>query len=493
MGIIQKKTTITVESKIYLKDKEKETTLIKYCELNSFLHRKLFNIIRYDETVDKNKLQREYAKNYNIPVRLFKSLIILCKAEVSAQKELQKLYIKETKDKIDELTKKLNKTKNQKSRHYLSQKINRKNQKLNNQKTIHNCLFGTKELYKKQWKTEDKNKWKKDWNRKRNYHLYFVGSKDESFGNSLCQLISNYKLRLTLPKNLELGKYLELDVQFGHKGKNYDLLKIARTNGQALTYNIFQRENGEWYVGVSFSITSELDINSYSGSIGIDLNYNLITTTTIKEDGNPLEFKDYELDSENWSSDRSSNELSLILDSILERAKKENKFIVIEDLDLEKAKKKDQGSKTNRKKHLIPVAKFRDLLLAKCIKENILLKFIDPSYTSQIAKYKYMKNLGRSIHSVASYVIGRRGLGFKEDIPPSLLIELQSGENQSVNLGTWVVLLRKLRKSYPTGFSLRNHGSLKISHTVASRHSYSRECPLGAEFLSALLGSNDII
>ncbi|MCQ6282393.1 hypothetical protein [Bacillus sp. EB600] len=45
---------------------------------------------------------------------------------------------------------------------------------------------------------------------------------------------------------------------------------------------------------------------------------------------------------------------------------------------------------------------------------------VNPAYTSQIGKMKYMKRFGISIHEAASFVIARRAMGFKEKLPPVL-------------------------------------------------------------------------
>ena len=44
--------------------------------------------------------------------------------------------------------------------------------------------------------------------------------------------------------------------------------------------------------------------------------------------------------------------------------------------------------------------------------EKVRLKEINPAYTSRIAKDKYMKSMGCSVHMAASYVITRRGCGY---------------------------------------------------------------------------------
>ena len=49
------------------------------------------------------------------------------------------------------------------------------------------------------------------------------------------------------------------------------------------------------------------------------------------------------------------------------------------------------------------------------------VKFVNPAYTSQMGKVKYMSRYGLSIHEAASLVIGRRGMGYKEKMPASYL------------------------------------------------------------------------
>ena len=39
---------------------------------------------------------------------------------------------------------------------------------------------------------------------------------------------------------------------------------------------------------------------------------------------------------------------------------------------------------------------------------------MNPAYTSYIGKLKYTRSKGINIHTAASYVIGRRGMGYKE-------------------------------------------------------------------------------
>ena len=57
-----------------------------------------------------------------------------------------------------------------------------------------------------------------------------------------------------------------------------------------------------------------------------------------------------------------------------------------------------------------------ETIKSRCRKEKVSYKEIDPAYTSRIAREKYMKPKGCSVHMAASYVIARRGCGYTEYI-----------------------------------------------------------------------------
>jgi IS605 OrfB family transposase len=240
----------------------------------------------------------------------------------------------------------------------------------------------------------------------------------------------------------ELGqKHLELEVNFDYKKKNYNYLKQAISNGQALTYKITQRLNGKWYVFVSFSI--ENDCNDQFSSLGIDINYNLIATCLIKPDGNPEKFIDYKFDFENLNKNQIKQKLCDISEDIISQAKQNNKNIIIENLDLDKCKATSDNKISNRKIHMIAYSKFIGLLKSKAVKSGVLIIETNPAFTSVIAKLKYKAKLGRSVHSCASFTIGRRGMNFKEKIPSKLHSLLYGKDLMKPNWKKWSILSKK--------------------------------------------------
>ena len=71
-------------------------------------------------------------------------------------------------------------------------------------------------------------------------------------------------------------------------------------------------------------------------------------------------------------------------------------------------------------KHRIPtvIVSALDLLERKCIKRGVAIKKMHPAFTSLIGKYTYLRLYNLSTHVLASYIIARKGLGFKEPVPP---------------------------------------------------------------------------
>ena len=56
------------------------------------------------------------------------------------------------------------------------------------------------------------------------------------------------------------------------------------------------------------------------------------------------------------------------------------------------------------------------MLISISYKERIGVIRVNPAYTSQIGRNKYSKIKGANIHMCASYVIGRRGMGYKDEL-----------------------------------------------------------------------------
>ena len=430
--------------------------LSKYCVTYANISRNLFNFIKdkKEPSSFSNELQREYIKRYDIQARVFKSIWRYTLGSIQSIKSNQENYeiqrdkkIKKLEDKLEKLEKMEKSKKSKKSKKYskaktlsykfnILSKINRLKQINGNDSNVQS-VWGSKSFFKKQWNAENHDLWLKEWKIRRDNNISIIGSSDESFGNSLCQLRSLDNLRLTLPKNFS-QKHLDIKVDFNKDKKNYKYLKIAMASGKPLSFRIFQNsKNLKWYVQIAFGISNEC-IDLEKGTIGVDINHDLISTTIIKKDGNAQKFIDYRFKANEKNKNINRQTLSDIVNQIVDNAVAHKKTIVIEKISLKNVLKSKNIS-------LVCYSTFISLLRTRCIKKGILLLEVNPAYTSVIGKLKYSKKLGISKHSSASLVIGRRGLEYVERIPLEYIYLLQCEEKSKSLTAKWDLINKRLR------------------------------------------------
>jgi IS605 OrfB family transposase len=106
--------------------------------------------------------------------------------------------------------------------------------------------------------------------------------------------------------------------------------------------------------------------------------------------------------------------ISYKMDKIVNYCLNKGKGIVVEDLQFDP--KFSYNTIRNRKLSNMKTTALQ-LLERKCKKRGVSFRKGFPGYTSLIGKYKYSGLHNLSTHHLASYVIARRGLGFKEAIP----------------------------------------------------------------------------
>ena len=109
--------------------------------------------------------------------------------------------------------------------------------------------------------------------------------------------------------------------------------------------------------------------------------------------------------------------------------------LIIEDLDIER---RDKLSRFNRRTVPFSYRQLRNFLVRQALRAGMVVKVVNPAYTSWIASQKYSPMLGISIHVGAAFVIARRGLGLQERIPTHIIRKfpqlIQAIENNIDNL-----------------------------------------------------------
>jgi IS605 OrfB family transposase len=102
------------------------------------------------------------------------------------------------------------------------------------------------------------------------------------------------------------------------------------------------------------------------------------------------------------------------MDKVVNYCINKDKGIVVEDLQFDQ--EFSYNTTLNRKLSNLKTTALQ-LLERKCKKRGVSFRKVFPGYTTIIGKYKYSRLHNLSVHHLASYVIARRGLGFKESFP----------------------------------------------------------------------------
>ena len=172
-----------------------------------------------------------------------------------------------------------------------------------------------------------------------------------------------------------------------------------------------------YFVHVSYDIPEPAPRYGYQhGAIGLDFNYNFVALTNVDQHGTLLSYHNISFGNLHSNrTDKRNDYISYKMDNVVNYCLNKGKGIVVEDLQFEQ--EFSYNTKRNRKLSNLKTTALQ-LLERKCKKRGVSFRKVFPGYTSLIGKYKYSGLHNLSTHHLASYVIARRGLGFKEALPP---------------------------------------------------------------------------
>ena len=171
-----------------------------------------------------------------------------------------------------------------------------------------------------------------------------------------------------------------------------------------------------YFVHVFYDIPEPAPRYGYQhGAIGLDFNYNFVALTNVDQHGTLLSYHSISFGNlHTYRTDKRNNYISYKMDKVVNYCINKGKGIVVEDLQFEQAF--SYNTKRNRKLNNLKTTALQ-LLERKCKKRGVSFRKVFPGYTSLIGRYSYSGLHNLSTHHLASYVIARRGLGFKEAIP----------------------------------------------------------------------------
>jgi len=172
-----------------------------------------------------------------------------------------------------------------------------------------------------------------------------------------------------------------------------------------------------YFAHVSYELPEPTPYYGYEhGAIGLDFNYNFVALTNVDNNGTLLSYHTLLFGNlHNYRKNKRNDYISYKMDKVVNYCINKGKGIVVEDLQFEQ--EFSYNKILNRKLCNMKTTALQ-LLERKCKKCGVSFRKVFPGYTSLIGKYKYSGLHNLTVHHLASYVIARRGLGFKEAFPP---------------------------------------------------------------------------
>jgi len=332
---------------------------------------------------------------------------------------------------------------------YLTQCIHKKRRKLKDleeqlKTKCFSLCFGSRRLFHAQYHLKENNftshkVWLDAFRKQRDNRILFVGSKEETSGNQMFQLTplsgccfmpSDYEkyqdtdkkkwFLLKVRKNTkERGVFLNGICSFSYMGSQLIDLLAAKVHG--VSYRIIYR-GSKCYLQAMLNIDSCGFVTGVSnGTVGLDYNEGFIELSETDDKGNLVAQKHYDLNYHGMGS-KAENEMRQTAASITDYALQRGKSLVIENLNFQRTKGKTvtarskSGKKYNRMIHAFGYSRYKECFEGSCFKKQVELIKVNPAYTSKIAKQKYCNSKHMNVHQGASYVIARRGQGYKDNL-----------------------------------------------------------------------------
>lgn len=434
----------TVVTQLHLKN---NNDLISYFEevrgLYGSAKRKTFHYLKNTNRFNKAEQNKKLQKEFNITRRSANSIINDAEGTFKALKELRKYELNQLNSKIEyfekELIPKLERKRNENSRKLIlkqtdslvlkqrnlrrkivskKNRLNRMKQKVKSlEKQISNndyrLCFGTKCLLNK-----DINKFKE----RRDSVLNFVGTKDETCSNQMFQLTYNKKnnqFNIKIRKDY-LGykkakdKYVYGRCYFSNYKK--EIIHILKNKTSPLSFKIIKR-NGRYYLHCTFEIKEDIKTSSSFGAIGIDFNKGFVSLSETNQYGHLVNIG--KVNYRFKQGNKTTTDLEYIANEVCSQAILNKKVVCIENLDFRKTKsktEKGQYEKYNNMIHSLSYRRFVEIMENTTNRYGVELIKVNPAWTSWIGNKLYCEPMKLNIHTSASFVIARRGMGIEDKI-----------------------------------------------------------------------------
>ncbi|MCQ6278614.1 IS200/IS605 family accessory protein TnpB-related protein [Bacillus sp. EB600] len=344
---------------------------------------------------------------------------------------------------------------------FLSLKLHKYEKQLKKLKTdIRSVVFGSKKLFKSQYtKNEFKDNhqlWVKKWEHARYNQMTISGRKDSSHGNFVFQYdLQKHQLSFKTPSDVRV-EINEIHFPYGQKVVEDAILNQLNCNdkkkfGKPIAWSV--EDHGAYYIikcMINVDAKQYINYSKSDGIIGVDCNVDHFAVSDINSKGQLISSRTLKFN----IVGKTSGQITKIIESevmeLVNIAERANKPLAIEKLDTTSSKVSNAygNKKANLKFNMFAYHKKSLAIKSRAEKMGVAVFEVNPAYTSQIGKMKYMKRFGISIHEAASFVIARRAMGFKEKLPPvlgTLLPEKMVGTHHWAQWGYISKMLKGIR------------------------------------------------
>lgn len=311
--------------------------------------------------------------------------------------------------------------------------------------------FGSKQLFKKQ-NTVYQNQhedWKRAIYKGRNPGMTISGRKDATQGNFLFKYDVQAK---DLTYRTTQGETVVLkNVTFPYGQELVEQAVLASVNERNAVAWRLEVHGSRVLVKCMVEVSNNQKNYDFSeGCISFDTNVDHLAYTELDGHGNLLSHHTIPFTLRGLSTGRREQVLSKALEEIFQYAQKAAKPIVMERLKDLKQKPMYQHKRLNEILSSFAYTKVTMLAESKSNKYSIGLVKVNPAFTSQIGKFKYMRHYGISVHEAAAFVIGRRGLGYQDKLPKPMRHFIPDGKKNRHHWSHWSYLMTQL-KTYASG------------------------------------------
>ena len=435
-------------------DEKYTATCREYARVMNHASRTLFAAIASGVKADACK--SSYQKRFGITARQFNSCRVAVEGAIESIKERRTSQILESKARVKDLEKTIQKLEKKKSNprslHQKKRRLYNLTSKLTKLEKDHatgktRLCFGTKKLFHAQFALKENGydcheDWKKDWQKERNNSFFLMGSKDETCGNQSCKASieadGSFTLHLRLPDVLVKGneKYLVIpNVRFayGHDVITASLLSCQTRNalyreknssykehGEAISYRFLEDKKGFRIFVTTALVEKQWVTNKEFGVIGVDINADHVAITETDRFGNCIRHESFPWVCYGKSHTQTEALSGDLAKKLVDLAIASRKPLVIERLDFQKKKSALKESSTPKQARMLSSFAYKTLsthIRSRSFRFGVEVEEVNPAFTSLIGRIKFAKRYGLSVHEAAAFCIARRALGVSERLP----------------------------------------------------------------------------